>query len=72
MKYGSVCSGIEAASVAWESLGWQAQWYSEIEHFPSAVLAHRIGHSSPIATSLLNSVLMAQDTRLVEIVWLCL
>jgi DNA (cytosine-5)-methyltransferase 1 len=41
MKYGSVCSGIEAASVAWESLGWQAQWYSEIEHFPSEVLAHR-------------------------------
>jgi DNA-cytosine methyltransferase len=41
MKYGSVCSGIEAASVAWESLGWEAQWFSEIEHFPSAVLAHR-------------------------------
>lgn len=41
MKYGSVCSGIEAASVAWESLNWEAQWYSEIEHFPSAVLAHR-------------------------------
>ena len=41
MKYGSVCSGIEAASVAWESLGWEAQWYSEIEPFPSAVLAHR-------------------------------
>jgi DNA (cytosine-5)-methyltransferase 1 len=41
MRYGSVCSGIEAASVAWESLGWEAQWYSEIEHFPSAVLAHR-------------------------------
>ncbi len=41
MKYGSVCSGIEAASVAWEPLGWEAQWYAEIEHFPSAVLAHR-------------------------------
>jgi len=41
MRYGSVCSGIEAASVAWESLGWEAQWYSEIEPFPSAVLAHR-------------------------------
>ena len=41
MKYGSVCSGIEAASVAWEPLGWEAQWFSEIEHFPSAVLAHR-------------------------------
>ena len=41
MKFGSVCSGIEAASVAWEPLEWKAQWFSEIEHFPSAVLAHR-------------------------------
>jgi DNA (cytosine-5)-methyltransferase 1 len=41
MRFGSVCSGIEAASVAWDSLGWEAQWFSEIEHFPSAVLAHR-------------------------------
>jgi len=41
MRYGSVCSGIEAASVAWHHLGWEAQWYSEIEHFPSAVLKHR-------------------------------
>ena len=41
MKYGSVCSGIEAASVAWESLGFEAQWFSEIEHFPSEVLKYR-------------------------------
>ena len=41
MRYGSVCSGIEAASVAWHSLGWEAQWFSEIEHFPSAVLKYR-------------------------------
>ena len=40
MKFGSVCSGIEAASVAWKSLGWKAAWLSEIEPFPSAVLAH--------------------------------
>lgn len=40
MKYGSVCSGIEAASKAWEPLGWQPAWFSEIEPFPSAVLAH--------------------------------
>jgi DNA (cytosine-5)-methyltransferase 1 len=40
MKFGSVCSGIEAASVAWHPLGWQAAWLSEIEPFPSAVLAH--------------------------------
>ncbi|HEY2454104.1 MAG TPA: Dam family site-specific DNA-(adenine-N6)-methyltransferase [Scandinavium sp.] len=39
IKYGSVCSGIEAASIAWESLGWQPAWFAEIEAFPSAVLA---------------------------------
>ena len=41
MKYLSVCSGIEAATVAWEPLGWQALAFSEIDPFPSAVLAHR-------------------------------
>ena len=40
MKYLSVCSGIEAATVAWHPLGWEAAAYSEIEKFPSAVLAH--------------------------------
>lgn len=40
MRYGSVCSGIEAASKAWEPLGWKPAWFSEIEPFPSAVLAH--------------------------------
>ena len=40
MKYLSVCSGIEAASVAWEPLGWEPVAFAEIEAFPSAVLAH--------------------------------
>ncbi len=40
MKFGSVCSGIEAASCAWHDLGWKAAWLSEIEPFPSAVLKH--------------------------------
>ena len=40
MRFGSVCSGIEAASVAWGPIGWQAAWFSEIEPFPCAVLAH--------------------------------
>ncbi len=40
MKFLSVCSGIEAASVAWNPLGWKATGFSEIEPFPSAVLAH--------------------------------
>ena len=49
ISYGSVCSGIEAASVAWEVLGFSPAWFSQFdpEHkykngpdFPSAVLAH--------------------------------
>ena len=40
MKYLSVCSGIEAATVAWHSLGWEPQAFSEIEKFPSQVLKH--------------------------------
>ena len=41
MRFLSVCSGIEAASVAWEPLGWKAVAFSEIEEFQSAVLAAR-------------------------------
>jgi DNA (cytosine-5)-methyltransferase 1 len=40
-RYGSVCSGIEAATVAWHPLGWQPAFFSEIEKFPRAVLSHR-------------------------------
>ena len=40
MRYGSVCSGIEAATVAWHSLGWMPSFFSEIEKFPREVLAH--------------------------------
>ncbi len=41
MIYGSVCSGIEAATVAWEPLGWRASFFSEIERFPRQLLSHR-------------------------------
>lgn len=40
MRYLSVCSGIEAATVAWHPLGWEPVAFSEIEAFPSTVLAH--------------------------------
>lgn len=40
MNYLSVCSGIEAATVAWHDLNWKAVGYSEIEKFPSEVLHH--------------------------------
>ncbi len=41
MKYASVCSGVEAASLAWMPLGWEPAWFSEIEPFPCAVLKER-------------------------------
>ena len=40
LKYGSVCSGVEAATVAWHDLGFEPQWFSEVDAFPSAVLQH--------------------------------
>lgn len=40
LRFGSVCSGIEAASVAWEPLGWTPAWFAETAPFPNAVLAH--------------------------------
>ena len=40
MRYLSVCSGIEAATMAWHDLGWTPAGFSEIEPFPSTVLAH--------------------------------
>jgi len=44
VRYLSVCSGIEAATVAWHGLGWTPVAFSEIEPFPSAVLQHHYPH----------------------------
>ena len=40
MKYLSVCSGVEAATLAWKDIGWEAGAFSEIEPFPSEVLKY--------------------------------
>jgi DNA (cytosine-5)-methyltransferase 1 len=67
MKFGSVCSGIEAASVAWAPLGWKADWLAEIEPFPSAVLAHHypdtpnLGDMTQIARVVLSGRVPAPD-----------
>lgn len=67
MRFGSVCSGIEAASVAWEPLGWKAAWFAEIEPFPSAVLAHHypdtpnLGDMSKIAARIEAGEVEAPD-----------
>ena len=47
MRFGSICSGIEAASVAGAPLGWEPAWLSEVDVPASAVLAHRHGASAP-------------------------
>ena len=67
MHFGSVCSGIEAASVAWHPLGWQAAWLAEIEPFPSAVLAHHypdvpnLGDMTTISRRVLTGEVSAPD-----------
>lgn len=67
ISYGSVCSGIEAASVAWIPLGWEADWFSEIEAFPNAVLQHRFpgvpnfGDMTRLASLIRCGLLVAPD-----------
>ncbi|TNL46597.1 DNA cytosine methyltransferase [Acinetobacter bereziniae] len=67
MKYGSVCSGIEAATVAWHELGWKPVWFAEIEKFPSQVLAHHypdipnLGDMTTIAEKVKSYELEAPD-----------
>lgn len=67
MRFGSVCSGIEAASVAWHELGWRAAWLAEIDKFASAVLAHHypevpnLGDMTKIARAILVGVVPAPD-----------
>ncbi|HGC3951248.1 TPA: Dam family site-specific DNA-(adenine-N6)-methyltransferase [Escherichia coli] len=60
--YGSVCSGIEAASIAWEPLGMRPVWFAEIEPFPSAVLALRWPHVANLGdmTKLAKKVLAGE------------
>ena len=48
MRFGSICSGIEAASVAWDRLGWEAAWLAEVDVSASRVLAHRLGATAPV------------------------
>ncbi|MGX9362249.1 DNA cytosine methyltransferase [Pantoea ananatis] len=67
MIYGSVCSGIEAASVAWEPLGFVPAWFSEIEKFPSAVLASHwsqvpnLGDMTRLACQIRSGLIPAPD-----------
>lgn len=67
MRFGSICSGIEAASVAWNPLGWKAAWFSEIEPFPSALLAYHypdtpnLGDMTALPQKILNEEIEAPE-----------
>lgn len=67
ITYGSVCSGIESASVAWEPLGMRPSWFSEVEPFPSAVLAHHwpnvpnLGDMTNLAAAIRAGIIEAPD-----------
>lgn len=69
ISYGSVCSGVEAASLAWEPLGWEPAWFAEIEPFPSVVLAYRwptvtnLGDMTAIAANLLLNARTDRATK---------
>jgi DNA (cytosine-5)-methyltransferase 1 len=47
MRYGSICSGVEAATLAWEPLGWEPAFFAEVEPFPCAVLMQKFGATKP-------------------------
>ena len=67
ITYGSACSGIEAATQAWHSLGMRAAWFAEIEPFPSEVLAHHYpdvpnhGDMNKLAAQVLAGKIPAPD-----------
>lgn len=64
---GSICSGIEAASVAWGDLGLSFQWFSEIADFPSRLLQEKypqipnLGDMNNIPEKLHNGLVVAPD-----------
>ena len=64
---GSVCSGIEAATVAWKPLGYEFKWYSEIETFPSSVLSthfpetKNLGDMTNLPNKILNNFIKSPD-----------
>lgn len=67
MRYGSICSGIEAATVAWKPLGFDPAWFSEIEPFPCQLLKQKYpeisnhGDMMTLCDKILSGVVEAPD-----------
>lgn len=67
ISYLSVCSGVEAASIAWHPLGWRAVGFAEIDRFASAVLAERFGSNLPGEAPARNGVPNFGDLTQVDV-----
>ena len=65
MNYGSVCSGVEAASLAWKPLGWTAKFYAEVEPFPAPEAAAPTASPDQLRLQLqrLEALLIASDSE---------
>ena len=67
MRYGSICSGIEAATVAWKPLVFDPAWFSEIESFPCQLLKQKYpdvpnyGDMTGLRAKILSGVVEATD-----------
>ena len=67
VSYGSVCSGIESVSAAWNLLGFKAAWLAEVDPFPCAVLAHHypevpnLGDMTRLGVKILSGTIEAPD-----------
>jgi DNA (cytosine-5)-methyltransferase 1 len=67
LRYGDICTGIGASSVAWKELGWTPAWFAEIDPFASAVLNHHypgvqnLGDMTRIADQIVSGVVPAPD-----------
>lgn len=67
ISVGSVCSGIEAASIAFENLNFSISWFSEIANFPSSILKERypnipnLGDMSSLPHAIRNHEINAPD-----------
>ena len=63
MNYGSICSGVEAATLAWAPLGWRAVFFAETEPFPAAVLQQRFGATRPLRPLLPSDAETEKDRK---------
>lgn len=67
LAYGSVCSGIEAATVAWRPMGWRAKFFSENDRFPESNSLRLWERAGTVAANRVQAVLQtaafAQNSR---------